>query len=149
MPRGDQCCHGREFWDGQDARAVVHRCHGAAHCGRHVIAVNRWTWIAMGVMPRNVIRTEDGLMVDIYLGAGFRKRRLVIKVNQSGLYDIEIGRVHRRTFEWIPEAQFGTSTSNSSTKQSATFTTPTRSKTCTITFLKDYTPRTILYGANS
>jgi hypothetical protein len=67
--------------------------------------VNRWTWIAMGAMPRNVTRTEDGLMVDIYLGAGIRKRRLVIKVNQSDLYDIENGRVHRRTFEWIPEAQ--------------------------------------------
>jgi hypothetical protein len=67
--------------------------------------VNRWTWIAMGARSRNVIRTEDGLMVDIYLGAGFRKRRLVIKVNQSDLYDIEIGRV-----------------------QSGTFTTPIRSK---------------------
>jgi hypothetical protein len=59
----------------------------------------------MGARPRNVIRTEDGLMVDIYLGAGFRKRRLVIKVNQSDLYDIEIGRAHRRTLAWIPEAQ--------------------------------------------
>lgn len=30
---------------------------------------------------------------------------LVIKVNQYDLYDIEIGRVHRRTLDWIPEAQ--------------------------------------------
>jgi hypothetical protein len=67
--------------------------------------VNLWTWIGMGARPRTVIRTEDGLMVDIYLGAGIRKRRLVIKVNRSDLYDIEIGRVHRRTLEWIPEAQ--------------------------------------------
>lgn len=67
--------------------------------------VNRWTWIAMGARSRNVIYTEDGPMVDIYLGAVFRKRRLAIKVNQSDLYDIEIGRVHRRTFERIPEAQ--------------------------------------------
>jgi hypothetical protein len=34
-----------------------------------------------------------------------RKRRLVIKINQSDLYDIENGRVHLRTFQWIPEAQ--------------------------------------------
>ncbi len=67
--------------------------------------VNRWTWIAMGAKPRTVIHTKDGLMVDIYLGAGFRKRRLVIKINKYDLYDIEIGRVHRRTLEWIPEAQ--------------------------------------------
>jgi hypothetical protein len=31
--------------------------------------VNQWTWIAMGVKPRTVIRTKYGLMVDIYLGA--------------------------------------------------------------------------------
>jgi hypothetical protein len=69
--------------------------------------VNRWTWIAMGTTPGNAIRTKDGLMVDIlvdiYLGVGIRKRHLVIKVNKSDLYDIEIGRVHR--LEWIPEAQ--------------------------------------------
>jgi hypothetical protein len=59
----------------------------------------------MGAQPRNVIRTEDRIMVDIYLGAGIRKRRLVIKLNQSDLYDIEIGRMHRRTLDWIPEAQ--------------------------------------------
>jgi hypothetical protein len=29
----------------------------------------------------------------------------VIKLNAFDLYDIEIGRVHRRTLEWIPEAQ--------------------------------------------
>jgi hypothetical protein len=67
--------------------------------------VNRWTWIGMGAKPSTVIRTKDGLMVDIYLGAGFRKRHLVIKLNAYDLYDIEIGRVHRRTLEWIPEAQ--------------------------------------------
>ncbi|MDQ3765415.1 MAG: hypothetical protein M3460_29335 [Actinomycetota bacterium] len=67
--------------------------------------VSRWTWIAMGARSRNVIRTEDGLMVDVYLGAGFCKCCLVIKVNQSDLYDIEIGRVHRRMLDWIPEAQ--------------------------------------------
>lgn len=67
--------------------------------------VNPWTWIAMGAKPRTVIRTKDGLMVDIYLGAGFRKRHLVIKLNPYDLYDIEIGRVHRRTLDWIPEAQ--------------------------------------------
>lgn len=59
----------------------------------------------MGSRPHTVIRTEDGLMVDIYLGAGIRKHRLVIKVNQSDLYDIEIGCVHRCTLDWIPEAQ--------------------------------------------
>jgi hypothetical protein len=67
--------------------------------------VDLWTWIGMGAKPSTVIRNEDGLMVDIYLGAGFRKRHLVIKVNRYDLYDIEIGRLHRRTLEWIPEAQ--------------------------------------------
>ena len=67
--------------------------------------VNRRTWIAMGAMLSNVICTEDGLMVDIYLGTGTRKRRLVIKLNKWDLYDIEIGHVHPRTLDWIPEAQ--------------------------------------------
>lgn len=63
--------------------------------------VNRWTWIGMGVKPGTMIGLPDGLMMDIYLGAGKRKRRLVIKLNQADLYDIEIGRLHTRTFEWI------------------------------------------------
>src|SRR5262245_44536871 len=67
--------------------------------------VNRWTWIGMGAKLSTVMPTKDGLMVNIYLGAGFRKRRLVIKLNPYDLYDIEIGRLHRRTLEWIPEAQ--------------------------------------------
>lgn len=67
--------------------------------------VNRWTWIGMGANPRSIVRTEDGMMVDIYLGAGTRKRRLIIKLNAADRYDIEIGRLHRTTLEWIPEAQ--------------------------------------------
>ncbi|MBV9011231.1 MAG: hypothetical protein JO272_04140 [Pseudonocardiales bacterium] len=67
--------------------------------------VNLWTWIGMGAKPHTITHTQDGLMVDIYLGAGFCKRRLVIKVNRYDLYDIEIGRIHRRTLEWIPVAQ--------------------------------------------
>lgn len=67
--------------------------------------VDRWTWIAMGAKPATVVRTEDGLMVDIFLGAGTRKRRLIVKLNSSDLYDIEIGRIHRRTLDWIVEAQ--------------------------------------------
>jgi hypothetical protein len=67
--------------------------------------VSRWTWIVMGAKPRTVVFIRDGLMVDIYMGSGIRKRRLVIKVNGRDLYDIEIGRLHRRTREWIPEAQ--------------------------------------------
>jgi hypothetical protein len=67
--------------------------------------VNRWTWIGMGANPRGIVRCEDGLQVDIYLGAGTRKRRLIIKLNAADRYDIEIGRLQRRTLEWIPEAQ--------------------------------------------
>lgn len=67
--------------------------------------VNRWTWIGMGASPRNVVRCQDGLQVDIYLGAGTHKRKLIIKLNASDLYDIEIGRLARRTLDWIPEAQ--------------------------------------------
>jgi hypothetical protein len=67
--------------------------------------VSMWTWIGMGARSRSVITMADGLMVDIYLGAGIRKRRLVIKLNQRDLYDIEIGRFDRRGFEWIAEAQ--------------------------------------------
>lgn len=67
--------------------------------------VNLWTWIGMGATLSTAMPTKHGLAVDIYLGAGFRKRRLVIKLNPKDLYDIEIGRIHRRTLDWIPEAQ--------------------------------------------
>jgi hypothetical protein len=67
--------------------------------------VNRWTWVGMGARSRTVVVMADGLMVDIYLGAGIRKRRLVIKVNALDLYDIEIGWFDQSKFEWIVEAQ--------------------------------------------
>jgi len=67
--------------------------------------VNPWTWIGIGAKPQDIIRTEDGLTVGIYLGASTHKRRLAIKVNKSDLYDIEIGRTHRRALDWTPEAQ--------------------------------------------
>lgn len=65
--------------------------------------VARWTWIGMGAKP--VLRAEDHLSLDIYLGAGTHKRRLVIKLNGSDLYDIEIGHLHRRSLEWIIDGQ--------------------------------------------
>ena len=65
--------------------------------------VDRWTWTGMGAVP--VLRTEDHLSVDIYLDAGTRKRRLIIKLNTSDLYDIEIGHVHRTSFAWVVDGQ--------------------------------------------
>lgn len=65
--------------------------------------VARYTWIGMGTKP--VCRGEDHLSLDIYLGAGTRKRRLIIKLNVSDLYDIEIGHLHRRSLDWIIDAQ--------------------------------------------
>lgn len=65
--------------------------------------VDRWTWIGMGARP--VVRTTDHLSIDIFLGAGTRKRRLIIKLNANDLYDIEIGRLHRRSLDWIIDGQ--------------------------------------------
>jgi hypothetical protein len=65
--------------------------------------VDRWTWAGMGAKP--VVRTTDHISIDIYLGAGSRKRRLIIKLNTNDLYDIEIGRLHRRSLDWIIEGQ--------------------------------------------
>lgn len=62
--------------------------------------VNIWTWIGMGARPKNVIRHRDALQVDIYLGAGTAKRRLYIKLTPADLYDIELGHVYRRGFEY-------------------------------------------------
>lgn len=65
--------------------------------------VDRWTWIGMGAKP--VVHTDDHLSVDIYLGAGTRKRRLIIKLNARDLFDIEIGHLHRRSLDWIIDGQ--------------------------------------------
>lgn len=65
--------------------------------------VDRWTWIGMGA--KLVARGQDHLALDIYLGAGTRTRRLIIKLNGGDLYDIEIGHLARRTLEWVIDAQ--------------------------------------------
>ena len=64
--------------------------------------VDRWTWIGIGA--KLVARGQDHLALDIYLGAGTRTRRLIIKLTGGDLYDIEIGHLTRRT-DWVIAAQ--------------------------------------------
>ena len=63
--------------------------------------VNLFTWMGMGARPNSAVRTENGLMIDIYLGLGSRKRRLIVEVNGLDLYDITIGRTKRGTYQWV------------------------------------------------
>lgn len=51
-----------------------------------------------------VIDAERGVLM-ARIGSGRVLRKLIIRLNGADLYDIEIGRMHRRSYEWIVEGQ--------------------------------------------
>ncbi|MFD6073254.1 hypothetical protein, partial [Amycolatopsis lurida] len=56
------------------------------------------------ISARNLIDMEDGLMF-LFGSAGTKLRKILIKLNGSDLYEVEVGYVSRGTWQWTVVAQ--------------------------------------------
>ncbi len=61
--------------------------------------IGKWALIRVGATNR--MYGSDFVQFDMTLNR--RKRTTVIQLNENDLYDIEVGRMHRKTFEWVSD----------------------------------------------
>lgn len=54
---------------------------------------------------RDAVVDAEGGRVIARIGSGRVLRKVIIRLNGADLYDVEIGRAHRRSYEWIIEGQ--------------------------------------------
>lgn len=54
---------------------------------------------------RDAVQDEARGLLYVRIGSSRTVRKLIIRLNGLDLYDIEIGRMNRRTFEWVVEGQ--------------------------------------------
>jgi hypothetical protein len=54
---------------------------------------------------RDAVRDDARGLLMVRIGSSRVVRKLIIRLNALDLYDIEIGRMNKRTFEWVVEGQ--------------------------------------------
>lgn len=60
------------------------------------------TKMRLGVETDSICRSEDSLSFGI---AGRKRQRFRIRLNGRDLYDITLGHLDRRTFDWVEDGQ--------------------------------------------
>jgi hypothetical protein len=64
--------------------------------------IGRMTLLSMGA--RDIVHDDPHGLLMLRIGNPRVVRKAIVVLNGSDMYDVEIGRMHRRTLEWITEA---------------------------------------------
>jgi hypothetical protein len=62
-------------------------------------------WSRMNLGWRDAVADVPNGRVIARIGSNRVVRKLIVRLNAADLYDVEIGKMHRRSFEWIVEGQ--------------------------------------------